>query len=437
MLQGDVVFLKKGGVIMLKIMKQACLGLRKSKLVVFLAVVALLTALMPESKLNAATNWSLVWSDEFDGTSLNSSNWSAEIGTGSGGWGNNELQYYTNRTENLQVTGGNLVITARKENYGGMGYTSARIKTQNLRNFTYGKIEARIKLPSGQGLWPAFWMLGSNITSVGWPKCGELDIMERVNNNSYVNGTVHWDANGQADYGQISDSLDFSQYHVYSVEWDSSYIRWFVDGAQFNEFYIANNTGNTEEFQKSFFILLNLAVGGNWPGSPNSSTPFPAQMFVDYVRVYQSSSSPSLVSGGVYTLTAKCSGKVLDVTDVSTASGAKMQQWTNYSASNQRFRVEDMGSGYYRLTAIHSGLVLDVPNSSTSTGVQLQQWTNNGTDAQRWRIVDAGGGYYKLVSKVNGLAMDVSGSSTADGAAVQQWTDNGTDAQKWLFTRVE
>jgi beta-glucanase (GH16 family) len=409
---------------------------KKGKFLSVIIMIALLVSFLPRVNTNAATNWNLVWSDEFNGTSLDTSNWAYEIGTGSGGWGNNELQYYTSRPENIQVTGGNLAITARKESYGGMNYTSARIKTQGLKSFTYGKMEARIKLPSGQGLWPAFWMLGTNINNVSWPYCGEIDIMERVNNNSVVNGTVHWDANGYASYGQVSGNLDFSQYHVYSIEWDSSYIRWFVDGTQYNEFYIGNNTGNTEEFQKSFFLLLNLAVGGNWPGSPNSSTPFPSQMLVDYVRVYQAASSTNIVNGGVYTLTAKCSGKVLDVKDVSTADGGKMHQWTNYTASNQQFRVEDMGNGYYKLTAIHSGKVLDVPNSSTSTGVQLQQWTNNNTDAQRWKIVDVGGGYYKLISKANGLAMDVSGSSTADGAIVQQWTDNGSDAQKWLFTRI-
>ncbi len=409
--------------------------LKKGKFFSILLAVILLATLLPAPKSSAATGWNLVWSDEFNDTSLNTSNWTYETGTGSSGWGNNELQYYTGRSENLQVTGGNLVITARKESYGGMDYTSARIKTQDLKSFTYGKIEARIKLPSGQGLWPAFWMLGTNITSVGWPKCGETDIMERVNYNSYVNGSVHWDADGQADYGQVSGSLDFSQYHAYSVEWDSSYIRWYVDDVLYNAFYIENNTGNTEEFQKPFFLLLNLAVGGNWPGSPDSSTPFPAQMLVDYVRVYQASSA-DIVSGGIYTLTAKCSGKVLDVVDVSTAEGAKMQQWTNYTASNQQFRLEDMGDGYYKLMAIHSGKVLDVPSSSTSSGVQLQQWTDNGTDAQRWGIVSVGDGYYKLTSKVSGLAMDVSSASTADGALVQQWTDNGTDAQKWLFTRI-
>ncbi|MEC0371279.1 RICIN domain-containing protein [Paenibacillus chibensis] len=409
---------------------------RKGKMLCLMVLFSLLIAMMPANVTNAAPTWNLVWSDEFNGTSLDKSNWKAEIGTGSGGWGNNELQYYTDRPENVQVTGGNLVITARKEAYGGMNYTSARIKTQGLRSFTYGKIEARIKLPSGQGLWPAFWMLGTNIDTVGWPKSGETDIMERVNNNPYVNGTVHWDANGQADYGQVSGNLDFSQYHVYSVEWDSKYIKWFVDGQQYNAFYIENGTGNTEEFQRPFFLLLNLAVGGNWPGSPNNSTQFPAQMLVDYVRVYQSSDAPNIVSGGIYTIGNKASGKVMDVVDVSTASGAKIQQWTNYSANNQRFKIESTGDGFYKLTAVHSGKVLDVPNSSTATGVQLQQWDDNGTNAQRWSIVDVGGGYYKLVSKASGLVADVSGSSTADGAVVQQWSDNGTDAQKWSFTKV-
>lgn len=408
--------------------------LRKGICVVLL--FSLLVVLLPVNKTNAAPSWNLVWSDEFNGTSLNRSNWTPEIGTGSGGWGNNELQYYTDRAQNVQVTGGNLVITAQKESYGGMNYTSARIKTQDLKSFTYGKVEARIKLPSGQGLWPAFWMLGSNISTVGWPKSGEIDIMERVNLNPYVNGTVHWDAGGHAEFGRVSGNLDFSQFHVYSIEWDSKYIRWFVDGQQFNEFYIENGTGNTEEFQRPFFLLLNLAVGGNWPGSPNNSTPFPSQMLVDYVRVYQDTGASNVISDGIYTIASKASGKVMDVVDLSTASGAKIQQWTNYVANNQRFRVESTGDGFYKLTAVHSGKVLDVPNSSTSNGVQLQQWNDNGTDAQRWRIIDVGGGYYKLVSKASGLVVDVASASTADGAAVQQWTDNGTDAQKWAFTKI-
>ncbi|MBU5672354.1 RICIN domain-containing protein [Paenibacillus brevis] len=410
--------------------------LRRGKVVALFVIFTLILSMMPPMKANAAT-WNLVWSDEFNGTSLNTSNWVAETGTGSGGWGNNELQYYTNRSQNLQVTGGNLVITALKENYGGMQYTSARIKTQGLKSFTYGKIEARIKLPSGQGLWPAFWMLGDNISSVGWPRSGEIDIMERINYESNVHGTVHWDANGYASFGRASGALDFSQYHVYSIEWDANYIRWFVDGVQFNEILIQNGTGNTEEFQKPFFILLNMAVGGNWPGSPNGSTPFPSQMLVDYVRVYQQSNSSSIVNNGVYTLTSKVSGKVLDVLDVSTANGAKMQQWTNYTAANQQFRLTDTGDGYYKLTAIHSGKCLDVPSGANTVGLRLQQWDDNGSNAQKWKLVDMGGGYYKLVNKASGLVMDVSNSSTADGAVVQQWNDNGTDAQRWFLTRIQ
>lgn len=287
--------------------------LKRGKPILLFLLLTLLVVFVPvPNTTSAAPNWKLVWSDEFNGSSLNRTYWTPEIGTGTDGWGNKELQYYTDRPQNLQVSGGNLVITAQKENYEGRNYTSARIKTQGLMSFTYGKIEARIKLPTGQGLWPAFWMLGENITSIRWPYCGEIDIMERVNQNAVVNGTVHWDANGYASYGRTSGNLDFSQYHTYTVEWDSSYIRWFVDGVQYNEFYIANGTGNTEEFQKPFFLLLNLAVGGNWPGSPDGSTPFPAQMLVDYVRVYQDQggTSPTLENGAVYTIASKASGKV-------------------------------------------------------------------------------------------------------------------------------
>lgn len=231
----------------------------------------------------------LVWSDEFNGSSLDTSNWTCEIGTGHNGWGNNELQYYTDRPENVRVSGGHLIITARRENYGGRNYTSARIKTQGKRNWTYGRIEARIKIPTGQGLWPAFWMLGESFSQVSWPYCGEIDIMEHINNESVTHGTIHWsDHNGNyAYYGGATRNLDFSQFHVYSIEWSPSSIKWFVDGNQFFEANIANGINGTDEFHKPFFIILNLAVGGNWPGSPNSSTPFPAEMLVDYVRVYQ------------------------------------------------------------------------------------------------------------------------------------------------------
>lgn len=230
----------------------------------------------------AALAWVMVWSDEFNGSSVNTSNWNFE--TGAGGWGNNEQQYY--RSQNATVSNGNLVITAKRENFGGASYTSARMTTQNKRTFTYGKMEARIRLPLGQGLWPAFWMLGSNISSVGWPRCGEIDIMEHINTSNTIYGTIHWDANGYANYGGNTNTTPAS-YHVYSVEWNSSSIKWFVDGVKYHEANILNNINSTEEFHRPFFFILNLAVGGNWPGQTIDNSKLPASMYVDYVRVYR------------------------------------------------------------------------------------------------------------------------------------------------------
>lgn len=227
----------------------------------------------------------LVWADEFNEPTINLANWKYDIGAGTNGWGNNELQYYTNRPANANIENGNLQIIAKKESLGGKIYTSARIKTQDLQNFTYGKIEARIKAPVGQGIWPAFWMLGQNITSVGWPKCGEIDILEHVNNEKDIVGTIHWDNNGYVPYSK-STPCDVTKWHTYGIEWDAKAIKWFVDGRKYHEASILNNVNSTDEFHQPFFIILNLAIGGKWPGSPNSTTPFPDTLFVDYVRVY-------------------------------------------------------------------------------------------------------------------------------------------------------
>ncbi|AHJ96481.1 carbohydrate-binding protein [Hymenobacter swuensis] len=227
-----------------------------------------------------AQTYQQVWADEF--TSGISPSWVFE--TGGGGWGNNEKQYY--QRANATVANGILQITARKENVGGYPYTSSRMKTQGTKEFRYGKIEARMKLPLGQGLWPAFWMLGSNINTVSWPACGEIDVMEHINAENKVYGTVHWDNNGHAEYGGniVTTPQD---YHVYTIEWEPAYIRWFVDGVKFHEINISNNAGGTEEFQRPFFLLLNLAVAGNWPGQTVDESKLPATMYVDYVRVYQ------------------------------------------------------------------------------------------------------------------------------------------------------
>lgn len=231
-----------------------------------------------------AQAWSLIWSDEFNTSFIDTTNWNFE--QGNWGWGNNELEYYTNRPVNATINNGNLIIIAKQESYGGSNYTSARMNTKGLHSWTYGKIEARIKLPIGQGLWPAFWMLGRNIDTVNWPQCGEIDIMEHINNDSLIHGTMHWNNGGHIMYG--GDTLcNVSQYHIYSVEWDQNSIKWFIDSSQYLEGNIAGGVNSTEEFHLPFYLLLNMAVGGNWPGNPNGTTIFPDTMFVDYVRVYQ------------------------------------------------------------------------------------------------------------------------------------------------------
>ncbi len=246
-------------------------------------------------------NWQLVWSDEFDSTSLDLNSWTRE--TGGNGWGNNELEYYTNREDNSYIQDGKLIIKAMEESYGGNSYTSARLKTQNKKLWKYGKIEARMKLPFGQGIWPAFWMLGQNITSVGWPACGELDIMEMIGGQGRektVYGTAHWDNNGHAQYGNsytLSSGTFADDFHVFRIEWNQSFIKWYVDNTQYSALNITST--DLDEFRQNFFIILNLAVGGNWPGYPDNTTTFPQYLEVDYVRVYQDSPADIKDEGSV------------------------------------------------------------------------------------------------------------------------------------------
>lgn len=232
-------------------------------------------------------NYTLTWNDEFNGSSL-SSDWTQEIGNGNWGWGNNELQYY--RAQNTSLENGYLIITAKQENFGGKNYTSSRIKTQGNVFHTYGRIDIRAKLPFGQGLWPALWMLGENFSSTGWPSCGEIDIMEMIGGNGWndrtVHGTVHWEDNGHAQYGghnSLTSGRFADEFHVFSIIWTPSSIKWLRDDIQYHVIDI----NNLSAFHNNFFFIFNVAVGGNWPGSPDASTIFPQTMIVDYVRVFQ------------------------------------------------------------------------------------------------------------------------------------------------------
>nr|WP_317238867.1 glycoside hydrolase family 16 protein [Hanstruepera flava] len=239
----------------------------------------------------------LVWQDEFntDGP-LDTSKWNYDIGNGSEqgipGWGNNELQYYTSRPENISVQDGMLMITAREESYEGSGFTSARIQTKDLFEKKYGRFEARIQLPWGQGMWPAFWMLGSNSDVVEWPACGEIDIMEnRGSEPTIINGTVHGPGYSAGEsiskaYDLVNDRFD-TGFHVFGIEWGQGYINFYVDDVLYNQITPEDVPGPWIFDNQPFYIIMNVAVGGNYGGPPNANTIFPQTMYVDYVRVYQ------------------------------------------------------------------------------------------------------------------------------------------------------
>ena len=243
-----------------------------------------------------AQNYQLVWSDEFDGVTVDTTKWEFMLGDGTAyglpsGWGNSELQYY--QPENAKVENGNLVIDIKQERVRAFKYTSARLRTKNKADFTYGRIEARMKIPSGQGIWPAFWMLPTNEVYGTWAASGEIDIMEAVNDMHTVHGTLHyggtWPNNEYSGF-PYNNGQDLSQdFHVYAVEWENGVIRWYVDNDHYatQDLWWSAGQGYPSPFDQDFHILLNVAVGGAWPGSPDATTVFPQQMVVDYVRVYQ------------------------------------------------------------------------------------------------------------------------------------------------------
>ena len=243
------------------------------------------------TEVESSSSSPYLWHDEFN--AIDTAKWTFEIGTGSSGWGNNEWEYYTDRSENAYVQDGILHIRANKEDYEGSKYTSARIITKGKFSFTYGTVEARIALPKGKGIWPAFWMLGENIDEVSWPKCGEIDIIEAVNEESVVYGTHHWYADGQADYGNSTKEyygthydLVITEFHNYKMTWDSKMMTMYVDDFKYQEIAI-DGDGGIEAFRKPFFFVLNVAVGGQWPGFDIDDSQFPNEMLVDYIRVYK------------------------------------------------------------------------------------------------------------------------------------------------------
>jgi beta-glucanase (GH16 family) len=266
-----------------------------------LAVLAtpLAFAASPAASLADSTKWTLTWSDEFngpDGSAPDPAKWKFDLG--GGGWGNRELESYTARPENVVERGGNLVISERKEDYTGTDgiarpYTSGRIETKGLFSQAYGRIEARLKLPVGKGIWPAFWLLGDAAPQVKWPAMGEIDIMEAIGDPHTIYSTLH--GPGYSGSDGISKKFPLpdgaaidSGFHVYAVEWAPNDLKFYFDGDLIAERTPADlPRGATWVYEHPFFIILNVAVGGAWPGNPDETTLFPQQMLVDYVRVYR------------------------------------------------------------------------------------------------------------------------------------------------------
>ena len=359
---------------------------------------------------SSSAAWQLVWNDEFaqaDGSSPDPTKWGFDIGNGSGGWGNNQLEYDTSRTNNARIVGGQLVIEAAQESYGGRSYTSARMLTKSKGSWAYGRMEARIKIPRGQGIWPAFWMLGTNIDSAGWPTCGETDIMENIgktNDQGTAHGTIHGpqsggDYNGGAGVGGSytlpGGAALADDFHVFAVEWTTNQIKWFVDSNQYFTATPANlPSGGSWVFTQPQFLILNVAVGGNWPGNPDGTMIFPQQMLVDYVRVYAYASSTNAPTAPTGLAVGPGNSKAYLTWDAST-SGA-----TGYNVKRSTVR----GGSYTTIASLTANSYTDTTVSSCSTYYYVVSATNSFGESTNSSETTASLGAYALAVNCGGGA---------------------------------
>ena len=338
--------------------------------------------------------YGLTWSDEFSGTDINTNYWGFDIG--GNGWGNNELQYYTNR--NAYLKDGMLVIRAQQESYSGRNYTSARLKTQGKQNFQYGRIDIRARMPEGQGIWPALWMLGKNITEVSWPYCGEVDIMEMVGGGSgkdnRVLGTAHWNVGGlTTDYSptyfgstkSMPENLS-NNFHVYSIVWDSNRIKWYIDDVQYHIMSI-DDSASLAAFQKEFFFIFNIAVGGDLPGNPNTSTVFPQRLLVDYIRVFQDENGNT---GGESGSTYPVPG-LIEAEDYSDMSGIQIETTTDTGGGSNIGYVDTGDWVEFSLDVATEGSYLIEYRVASDVGSAGFQVLIDGTQIDTQTVEDTGG----------------------------------------------
>ncbi|MGX6605867.1 family 16 glycosylhydrolase [Micromonosporaceae bacterium Da 78-11] len=412
--------------------------MRKTRLLLAAAVLATtlsggLIAASRNDTADAAVG-AITWSDEFNGganSSVDGSKWNFDLG--GGGYGNSELQYYTNRTSNVAQDGqGHLAITARKENpsgyqcwYGSCTYTSGRILTSGKFTQRYGRFEASIKVPKGQGIWPAFWMLGDG--NAGWPQAGEIDIMENIGklpNTLY--GTVHGPGySGGASIGgnkTIGAPLG-DAFHTYAVDWSPNLIVWTLDGQEYFRVTPSNLNGNQWVYDHPFYMILNVAVGGNWPGNPDASTSFPQTMLVDYVRVSawnDGGTTPPPATGGV-ALKSNFSGRCIDIPGGNAADGARLQMWDCNGSTAQKWTANSDG------TLRGLGKCMDPAGGALTNGTPIQLVTCNGNPVQRFTISAAG----DLVNVSANKCVDIDAWNSNNGAKLILWDCTGGSNQKW------
>ncbi len=341
------------------------IGLSLLSLICSAALIVPWSASSSTASASSSSPWVQIWADDFNGangTGVDTSKWNQEIGNNNG-WGNNELQYYTNSTKNAYMENGSLVLQANKENMQGSSYTSARLTTAKKFNVKYGKIEIRAKVPYGKGIWPAAWMLGSDIGSNPWPGSGEIDIMEYVGPvaPNTVYGTIHGPgysgSNGLSAGYTIGERFS-NAFHTYTVEWEPGAIRWYVDGNLYHTRTPVDAGDNTWAFDKPFFLLLNLAVGGNWPGNPDASTTFPQKYQIDYVHVFQRQNGYNIVA-----LKAGANNKYVSAenygNDALIARSDTVSTW-------ERFEQIDLGNNRIALRSLINGKYVTADNTGAS-----------------------------------------------------------------------
>ncbi|MER6983384.1 lectin [Streptomyces carpinensis] len=386
------------------------------------------TARADAPRASAAVAAVTTFSDTFDGpagAAVDPAKWQTETGDNVN---NHERQYYTPGNKNAALDGqGHLVITARRENpanyqcwYGTCQYTSARLNTSGKFAAQYGHVEARMKIPRGQGMWPAFWMLGTDIGQVGWPNSGEIDVMENVGfEPSTVHGTIHGPGySGSAGIGapySLPGGQAFADaFHTFAVDWAPGSITWSVDGTVYQRRTPADLGGKTWVFDKPFFLILNLAVGGYWPGDPDGSTSFPQQLVVDSVSVTTSNTSTGAAIRGL-------AGKCVDVAGANSANGTPVQLYDCNGTAAQQWTFASDGT----LRAL--GKCLDVTDNGTADGSTVQLWDCTGGPNQKWVLSSA----HDIVNPQANKCLDVTGNNSANGTRLQIWTCTGGANQKW------